>query len=305
MTHPFPQRVVLALLAVAATAPADARGQATAATQLWRLTASTLPQPAALTAGGAAAFWNPAQVAGAPRAIAGLEILQTSPAVGAAGFLAAMRVRMAPLGEVGVLYARTEISDLTRTSVSPQPDPGSIPYHAGSVGLTWSRAFAGATVGAALRFNESRLDTETRHRWTLDVGLQHRVGPLRVGAATHLVSAARSDAAQDVYAGAGIAVWRGVPWSGGRKTTVELRYGLAFGHGFPPDHALGVGLDFGDALGVDVMLAREGAYEESAWRPVGGLRLAVGRYRVTVARDGGVNRVGAAFRAGLAVGFGR
>jgi hypothetical protein len=305
MIRLVPQRVVLALLAGAATVPASARGQAAAATQLWNLTASTLPQPAALTTGGAAAFWNPAQVVGTPRAVAGLEIVQTSPVVGASGFLAAIRTRVAALGDVGLLYARMEISDLTRTSASPQPDAGSIPYHAASVGLTWSRALARATVGAALRFNESRLDVEMLHRWTFDVGMQYRVGALRVGAATHLVSAVRSDAAQDVYAAAGIVVWRGEPWSGSRKAIVELRYGLSFGHGFPPDHGLGVGLDFGEALGVDVMLAREGAYQGSAWRPVGGLCLAVGRYRVTVARDGGVNRVGAAFRAGLAVGFGR
>jgi len=304
MTRPFPQRVVLALLAVAATAPAGARAQATAATQLWRLAASTLPQPAALATGGAAAFWNPAQAGDTRRAVAGLEIVQTSPVVGAAGFLAAVRTRVASLGDVGLLYGRMEISDLTRTSTTPQPDPGSIPYNAVSMGLTWARVVAGATVGAALRFNESRFDTEVLHRWTLDVALQHRVGVLRVGAATHLVSAARNDAAQDAYAGAGVVVWRGVPWAGGRKTTVELRYGLSFGHGFPPDHGLGFGVDFGEVLGVDLMLAREGAYVGSAWRPVGGLRLAVGRYRVTVARDAGVNRVGAAFRAGLAVGFG-
>ena len=44
---------------------------------------------------------------------------------------------------------------------------------------------------------------------------------------------------------------------------------------------------------------REAGYGGAAWRVVGGLRVAVGRYRLSFARDAGVNDTGAAYRVGL------
>jgi hypothetical protein len=108
-----------------------------------------------------------------------------------------------------------------------------------------------------------------------------------------------------VYAGLGLQLWRGEAWRGSQETTVELRYGVSFGHALPADHQVGIGFDVGKAFGADALLVREGSLDGRGWRPVGGVRLVVGRHRVTVARDGGVNDVGAAFRVGLEVGLGR
>jgi hypothetical protein len=50
---------------------------------------------------------------------------------------------------------------------------------------------------------------------------------------------------------------------------------------------------------ADVMVAREGSYGFPGWRPVAGVRVLVGKYRVSFARDGGVSGIGSAFRVGL------
>ena len=52
------------------------------------------------------------------------------------------------------------------------------------------------------------------------------------------------------------------------------------------------------------MVAREGGYSSGAgWRPVAGLGLTIGKYRVTLARDTGVNEVGSAYRVGVEATF--
>ena len=52
------------------------------------------------------------------------------------------------------------------------------------------------------------------------------------------------------------------------------------------------------------MLAREGSYgDRVSWRPVAGLRIAIGKYRITLARDAGVNDLGSAYRVGVDARF--
>ena len=58
------------------------------------------------------------------------------------------------------------------------------------------------------------------------------------------------------------------------------------------------------AFAFDAMLAREGSYGNGAgWRPVAGLRLAVGKYRITLTRDAGVNDLGSTYRVGVDIRF--
>ena len=85
---------------------------------------------------------------------------------------------------------------------------------------------------------------------------------------------------------------------------IRGRYGLAFGHGFTADHQLGVGAELARKVSFDLMVAREGGYSSGAgWRPVAGLGLTIGKYRVTLARDAGVNDIGSAYRVGVEAGF--
>jgi len=53
------------------------------------------------------------------------------------------------------------------------------------------------------------------------------------------------------------------------------------------------------------MLAREGAYGDrgASWRPVAGVRIVIGKYRITLARDTGVNDLGSAYRVGVDARF--
>src|SRR5256886_8199436 len=79
----------------------------------------------------------------------------------------------------------------------------------------------------------------------------------------------------------------------------DLRYGIATAHGFAADHQFGAGFELGPQFGCDLVVAREGSYAQAGWRMVIGVRVGVGRYRVSFARDFGVNDIGAAYRVGL------
>ena len=292
------QRISLLL---AGFAPAALWGQQDAGTELWRVAATTLSLPPALGTGGAAAFWNPAQPAIAERASLALEVIQTAPTVGASGVLASVRLRVRPLGQVGLVYGRMGIGDLVRTSLSPDPDPGTIPYYTQTLGATWGMALGGGgtALGATLAYQDTRLDAAQSNRWTLDVGARRNFADVvTLAAATHFFSRfATGDAAQELYGGLEVRVWHGPLW--GSRAALRGRYGIATAHGFSTDHQFGAGFELGPQFGCDLVVEREGSYGQPGWRAVTGVRVGVGRYRVSFARDFGVNDVGAAYRVGL------
>ncbi len=299
MRHPVPQRVVLALLAAALPAAQPVPAQTTAGAQLWRLAAATLSTPGALTLGATGSFWNPAQPFDTGAVVAGLDVIQTPAVLRVTGFVAALHAFIRPVGSVGLLYSRMAMRDLVRTSASPDPVAGAIPFHTSALGLSWTRTWRGTTLGSAVRVIETEVDVDRKRRWTVDGGAQHRVGRLRVGVATHLLSTTHSTAAHDVYAGVALELWRGEAWVGSQATSIAARYGASFAHGFAPDHLVGVGIALTEVFGADLMVARDGGYAGSSWHPVGALYLTVGRYRVDLAANVGVEGVGSTFRVGL------
>jgi hypothetical protein len=145
----------------------------------------------------------------------------------------------------------------------------------------------------------TRLDAAEWSRATFDVGASREVVPgLRLAAATHFVGSFRTDdPAQDVYAGIECRLWQGALW--GDHAVVRGRYGLAFAHGFGADHQAGLGFELGSVVSLDAAVVREGGYADGGWRPAAGLRVAIGKYRVTIARDAGVNDLGSAYRVGV------
>src|SRR5438874_12166070 len=207
------QRISLLL---AGFAPAALWAQRAAGTELWSVAATTLPLPPALGTGGAAAFWNPAQPAIPARASLAFEVVETAPTVGASGVIATARVRVRPLGQVGLVYGRMGIGDLVRTSLSPDPDPGTIPYYTQTLGATWGIApqGSGAALGATLAYQQTQLDAEQSNRWTLDVGARRTFSDgVTLAAAPHFFSGfAAGDAAQEWSAGAEGRVWQGPLW---------------------------------------------------------------------------------------------
>ena len=279
-------------------APGTLPGQASAGSELWRLAAATIPVPTALATGAPGAFWNPAQGAVGKGQIA-MDLIQTPAAVGASGVIGTVRVPLARVGTVGFVYARMGLGDLVRTTDSPDPDGTPIPFYTQSAGLTWARAFGTASVGAALTYHDTRFDGAQVDHWTVDLGVSESLGDrVRLAAGTRGLRRLGNDPAQDVSVALQYRAWHGTLWKATAGALV-LRYGLAFGHPGGADHQVGAGLDVGTSLSFDAIVAREASYGNAAWRSAAGVRIGVGRYRLSFARDGGVSDLGSTFRVGL------
>lgn len=292
----------LALLAFGLV-PAALPAQRAAGAALWRVAGQTLVVPAALADDGVAAFWNPAQTPDAKVSL-GLDGVQGASAVGAAGVLFETRVRLAPVGHVALVAGRMELRDLVSTSSSPAPDGTSILYYTQFAGANVARAIGPATLGLTIARHATKLDLAESGRWVVDVGVSAPIGgSVRVAAATHMMDhLATDDAAQDLFAGVEGTLWRG-DVAGVPGSAFMLRAGTAFAHGFSADYQLGAGLALGDVVCADVLAALDGSYAGGDWRPVVGVRLGVGKYRVAIAGDAGAGGRGAAFRVALEARF--
>src|SRR2546428_10554605 len=207
------QRIPLLL---AGFAPAVVVGQQSAGMELWRVAATTLPLPPALAAGGAGVVWTPPPPAGPERAALALDVIETAPSVGAAGALVSVRARLRPLGEVGLVSGRMSIGDLVRTSLSPDPAPGAIPYYTQALGAHWGTVLAGTALGATLAYHDTRLDVAGSNRWTIDVGARRTFGDVvTLAATTHGFSRlATGDPTQDLYGGVELRPWDCPAWGG-------------------------------------------------------------------------------------------
>ncbi|HET7789967.1 MAG TPA: hypothetical protein VFK78_04145 [Gemmatimonadales bacterium] len=290
-------------LGLALALPAPALCQAGAGAELWRLAGTTLAVPAALATGSAAAFWNPAQSAGAFRGAVAVDAIETAAEVGASGVLFGARLATGRLGAIGLVGGEMSIGDLVTTSTSPTPDPGSIPFYALAVGATWARRFGGADLGATLALQDTRLDVNRSARATFDVGVSREFGRVRVAAATHFLSRlALNDPSQDLFAGVEYRFWEGTLW-GVPQSVVRVRYGATLAHGYGADHAGGAGLDLGGRFSADALILYEGGYATGGFRAVGAVGVTIGRYRLALARDSGSNDVGGSFRVGLEARF--
>src|SRR5437867_3158460 len=158
---------------------------------------------------------------------------------------------------------------------------------------------AGTALGATLAYQDTRLDVQGSNRWTLDLGARHTFpGAVTLAAATRCFSRfAAGDPAQDLYGGVELRLWHGPLW--GSRAAVSARYGVATAHGFTADHQFGAGFELGTQFASDLEVQRDGSYGQAGWRAVAGVRVEGGRYRVSFARDFGVNDIGAAYRVGL------
>lgn len=281
-----------------AVAPGALAAQDAAGTQLWRLAVAAVPTPPALAVGATGGWWTPAQTE--TFSVVALDLVQTPATAGASGFVAAARLRVGANGRLGVAYGRMAIDDLVRTTLSPDPDGAAIDYFTHAARVLWASEVAGTTLGAALAYHETRLDDARADRWTLDLGVRRDIGPrVVVAAATHFFGRFGADPAQDVYGAVQLRVWEGELWPGSGRAMVDARYGISFGNGFDADQQLGTGLNVGGAFTADLLLVREGGYGVATWRPVAGVQLRIGRYRVLFSGDAGPRRVGAAYRVGL------
>src|SRR3989449_6679866 len=98
------QRIGLLAVGLLLLTAARAPGQQATGTTLWRVAATTLPVPAALTLGPAAVMWNPAQTEDSARVQLALEAIQTPAAVDATGLIAAGRISARSVRQLGLAY---------------------------------------------------------------------------------------------------------------------------------------------------------------------------------------------------------
>ena len=298
------QRIGLLTLGLLSLPGARAAGQQATGTTLWRVAGTTLATPPALAIGPAAAIWNPAQTEDSAHLRLAVEAIQTPSSVDATGFIATVRAPVRKIGQFGFLYGRVGLSDITQTVDSPDPTGSAISVYTALLGGTWSRRFGSTSLGATLAFHDTRLDVSRDERWTMDVGVSQPFmrDRFRIAAATHFFSSLTlKDPAQDVYAGIEGRVWSGA--MGRNRVDVLGRYGISFAHGFTADHQFGAAAEFARVLALDLMVVREGSYGPGSTRVVGGLRIAIGKYRVTLTRDAGVNDLGSAYRVGVDMRF--
>jgi hypothetical protein len=281
-----------------AGAPRALAAQDPVGPELWRVVGTTVPVPFALAQGTSAAFWNPAQSVTAPSI--GGDVIQTPAAISATGLLTVVRTGSGRLGSWGLVYGQVDLGDITRTTVTPDPQ-GAIPVYTRDIGLTWAMSRGSTIVGATVGEHDSRLDQDDIQHWTGDVGVtQHLGDALTLAAATHFFYRfATSDQSQDFYAAVEWRAWRGPLWAGSGEASVRLRYGATLGHGTGTDHAVGLGVDLGAPFALDGLLIRETTFGNTAWRGVAGLRVHIGRYGISFARDAGVSGLGSAYRVGL------
>ena len=283
---------------VAALLPATLVAQQEAGTELWRLAATTIPAPPALVRGAIGILWNPAQPLPAHGVVA-IDAIETPASIGASGVLAVARVRAAG-GALGFVYGRMELGDLVRTTVSPDPTGEGIPYYTQTAGVSYARGSGVTILGASALLHDTRIDGREAGRVTVDVGVTRMVGAVvRLAAATHFLSTvSTTSAAQELHAGAEVRVWHGPLW-GAQHARFDASYGLTFARGSSADHYLGGRLSFDDRLAAELVLVREKSYCCAVVRGTAGIDLGIGRYRLRLARDTGVQDLGSAFRVGL------
>jgi len=300
------QRIGILVLGLSSLGITRLGAQDATGTTLWRVAATTLATPPALAQGAAAILWNPAQTQDSARLQLALEAIQTPSAINATGMIGTIRIPAGNIGHLGLVYGRVGLSDIAQTIDSPDPTGTAVPVYTFALGANWSRSLRGTAVGATVAFHETQLGDENDDRWTLDVGASRSFGGdrVRIAAATHFFSSlTANDPAQDVFAGVEARIWNGPVSERGDRTVIRARYGISFAHGFTADHQVGIGAELSKIVNIDVLFAHEGGYSGGSWRPVVGLGLAIGKYRIGVARDGGVSDLGSAYRVGVEARF--
>ncbi len=294
----------LLLAAGALALPGAARAQPAIVSDLWKLAAGTLVVPAALADDGSAALWTPAAVlspTGSAMRI-GIEAVHSPSEIGVNGGVATVAFRAGKVGTVKLVYGRLGVDGLVRTETSPEAIGGDIAAYSEVLSAGIARAIgAGFTAGIAARSLSGRLDIATRTQLGLDLGLRYSdTTRISFGVATRFFdpSLGAGESAASYSAAASYRTAERPLW--GTTATLLFWYGATWSHGEGMQHLFSAGLALGGVAELDLGTAREETAGIQVWRSRLGVSLDVGRYRVYLGRDGGVNAFGATYRFGLA-----
>lgn len=277
-----------------------ATAQAPASADMWRLSAATLPGPAALEGGASGAFWNPAAAWGTSRIRVGAQILQTPDVLGVTGLVAGATYRWTEAASAQLLVGRTQVTDLVRTTTSPTSELGSIPVYEQMVGVGAAVRRGVLTGGALLRAHNARFDAERDNGVTLDVGFTLALPWGSLAGATHFFPLdVGSRDVTDFYAA--VEALPASPSLWGTPGRLFLRYGVSARRDTRLEHGGGAGLELGERFRLDAAVVRESGYADASWRPAVGVQLRLGRYAISAARSSGLGGIGASYRIGLDV----
>ena len=298
-------RLLCCLLPAYLLLPTVLRGQASVASDLWRVAAGTQVEPLALADGGSAPLWTPAvTLAAGVRWRVGVEAINSPSEIGVGGGLLALTARVPKIGLVSVAYGRLSVQDVALTETSPETI-GDVPIYNQALSLGVSREVVpGVTGGIALRYLSGQLGSAARQQMGIDFGAQIQTSEhVRLGLATRFfdptlrtASGAASYSLGAEYKTSAFDAW-------GSSAVFVMRYGLTAVRGESAQQLFTIGLALGTALALDGGFAVERASGDQEVRSRLAVTFGSGSFRAQIGRDGGVNDFGAAYRFGLTAAF--
>jgi hypothetical protein len=257
------------------------------------------PVPEAVLTGAAAIFWNPGSLTARMGTRQEVWVAHVDgPDVSGIGGVAAAAVLDLPLGiRAGLGYWHLGISDIPRTVDSPLPAPGSLRVTEDAAVLTLSRGMAApAGAGGSLRFLRGEAGGVSRTRLVGDVGVHIRSDlPLapRFGLTVRNIGAnpdllAGTEVFLPPLARGRLPLWAGYGMEiRGRTRTVEQRFSLRG--------------SWRGLLHAGTGLTRWGRGDD--WTALLMIGADLGRYSLSVLREGLANGFGAVHYFRAAVGF--
>jgi hypothetical protein len=259
----------------------------------------SVPQPEAILTGAEAVFWNPASLARIAGTSQQLWIAHVDgpDVTGVRGIAASGAVNLPSGLRAGLGYWHLGVQDIPRTTTSPEPQPGDIQV-AEDVGVLagagqWADQLA---FGAALRFVRGSAGGKARSRMEGDVGVHVRPSlPLapRLGLVLQNL-------------GRGVRVLGGLevspPPLATSRIPVQLGYGVLGGSdSVPAEHRFSLRASWMDQLRTGMGLSYLG--EADGWVRLWMIGVDIGRYSLSVLREGLPHGFGAVNYYRAAVGF--
>jgi hypothetical protein len=264
----------------------------------WPVRADPLPE--ALLTGASAALWNPGGLAGSSGAGNDIWVIHVDgpDASGIRGLAVATSLDLPYLGgRGGVAYQHLGIRDITRTSTSPEPDPGqiSVAENVAVISLAGDLSTYGG-IGAGFRYERATAGNEARDAASGQVGITVRPPlPLDPGVGVVLLGLGSDPA---LMGGVEIPLPRTPIESFQLRTAYGIRVDLSPGQA---EHRLSLtGIwrsNYRAALGVTRQPDGNG------WTGLWSLGADFGRYSFAVLREGMPNDFGAVHFYRVAVRF--
>jgi len=206
---------------------------------------------------------------------------------------------------VGATFGRLQVGDLVRTSTSPSADVGDIPVYEQTGGVVLGVRVGSAAIGALVRGHDAHFDVFRESGLTGDLGVRYQPFPwlTLAGASRFQPPDFEADDATRYSAGVAVNPVRRQLW--GAPASLLIRYGLTARKNGSAEHILGTGFEFDERLRIDASGARETGPAGADWRLVVALSIRTGRYDILAARGSGLRGIGANYRVGLEVNFGK